>query len=193
MKTAVTDTTDRRTRLTDAAIETLARTGMRGLTHRAVDQAAGLPEGSCSNNFRTRQALLAATVDRLAERDAAELAVSPPPAPNPEEVAGLLAEIVQRWLTVDRDRMLARYELALESTRRPELRKALHHSGTRFRAMAAQLFAVLGAPDPDERARAFVGCLDGLIFDRLAGAGAREIDPRAVRETIRILLQGFIS
>ena len=57
----------RRALIADAAISTLARDGMRGLTHRAVDRAAGLPEGSASYYFRTRQALLQATVERLAE------------------------------------------------------------------------------------------------------------------------------
>ncbi|MCP2294315.1 transcriptional regulator, TetR family [Nocardia amikacinitolerans] len=189
----MTDTADRRTRLADAAVETLARTGMRGLTHRAVDQAAGLPEGSCSNCFRTRQALLEATVERLAERDAAELALPVPAVPDPDELSTLLADIIERWLTTDRDRMLARYELALESTRRPELRKALRDSGARFRTMATELFAALGAPDPDRRANAFVGCLDGVIFDRLAGAGGAEPDRQQLAETVRILFRGFLA
>lgn len=188
----MTDTADRRTRLADAAIDTLAATGMRGLTHRAVDQAAGLPEGSCSNCFRTRQALLEATVDRLADRDAAELALPMLAAPDPDELAMLLADIIERWLTADRNRMLARYELALESTRRPELRKALRDSGTRFRALATELFANLGAPSPAERAHAFVGCLDGVIFDRLAGAGGGEHDRQQLAETVRILVRGFL-
>jgi hypothetical protein len=34
--------------LADVAIETIAAAGMRGLTHRAVDRSAGLPEGSTS-------------------------------------------------------------------------------------------------------------------------------------------------
>jgi DNA-binding transcriptional regulator YbjK len=38
----------RRVLITSAAIETLASGGMRGLTHRAVDQAAGIPPGSTS-------------------------------------------------------------------------------------------------------------------------------------------------
>lgn len=46
---------------------------MRGLTHRAVDEAAGLPQGSTSNLARTRAALLEAAVRRLAEREAAVL------------------------------------------------------------------------------------------------------------------------
>ena len=66
----------RRAEIADAAITTLARDGMRGLTHRAVDRTAGLPEGSASYYFRTRQALLKATVDRLAELDSTDMAAS---------------------------------------------------------------------------------------------------------------------
>ncbi|WP_189544888.1 TetR/AcrR family transcriptional regulator, partial [Streptomyces gelaticus] len=61
------ESSTRRKQLADAAIGTLAAEGMRGLTHRAVDQRAGLAEGSCSYYFRTRQALLQAAVERLAE------------------------------------------------------------------------------------------------------------------------------
>ena len=40
---------DRRTAILDAALELVGTLGMRGLTHRAVDAAAGLPPGSTSN------------------------------------------------------------------------------------------------------------------------------------------------
>ena len=39
----------RRRLLVNAAIEVVAANGLRGLTHRAVDREAGLPEGSCSS------------------------------------------------------------------------------------------------------------------------------------------------
>lgn len=48
----------RQTRIADVAIRTLARDGMRGLTHSAVDRTAGLPQGLASYYYRTRQALL---------------------------------------------------------------------------------------------------------------------------------------
>lgn len=64
---------DRRTVLADAAIGVLADAGVRGLTHRAVDAAAGLPVGTTSAYLRTRQALLTALVRRLVELDQGEL------------------------------------------------------------------------------------------------------------------------
>ena len=40
--------------------------GLRGLTHRAVDRRAGLPEGSCSAYLRTRRALQGALTEHVA-------------------------------------------------------------------------------------------------------------------------------
>src|SRR6266487_2562015 len=61
----------RREELLDAAITVLGERGIHALTHRAVDTAAGLPAGSTSNHFRTRDALLDAVVERFAARDRA--------------------------------------------------------------------------------------------------------------------------
>ena len=107
----------RRTEIADAAITALATRGMRGLTHRAVDQTAGLPEGSSSYYYRTRQALLQAVVERLAELTADEL-----PALSSADLGEFTvrsSKLIQEWLTSGRVRQLARYELTLEATRRP--------------------------------------------------------------------------
>ena len=188
----------RRAEIADAAIATLARDGMRGLTHRAVDRAAGLPEGSASYYFRTRQALLQATVERLAELDSTDMAPGtgmPPgtglPAPSGQDLdafAAAAARIVESWLTSGRERQLARYELALEATRRPELRQALVASGATIRAMVASQFAAAGVRQPGQRAADFVAFLDGLLFDQIAGAGARELTSADLRAAIRALL-----
>ncbi|GLY74260.1 hypothetical protein Airi01_025270 [Actinoallomurus iriomotensis] len=191
----MTVATARRERLADAAIDTLAREGLRGLTHRAVDRAAGVPEGSCSYYFRTRQALLTAAVDRLAELDAADIAALPAP-PDPTELGEndaveALARMVERWVTTGRVQMLARYELALEATRRSELRATLVAAGVRFRAIAESLLTAMGAAEPARQAPIFVACLDGLIFDHLAGAGALELKPDELRAALRDLLRAF--
>jgi len=194
----------RRAEIADAAISTLARDGMRGLTHRAVDRAAGLPEGSASYYFRTRQALLQATVERLAELDSTDMppgtdmpprADMPPstglPASSGQDLdafAAAAARIVESWLTSGRERQLARYELALEATRRPELRQALVASGATIRAMVASQFAAAGVRQPCQRAADFVAFLDGLLFDQIAGAGARELTSADLRAAIRALL-----
>lgn len=189
----MTEATTRRERLADAAIATLARAGMRGLTHRAVDQAAGVPEGSASYYFRTRQTLLQAAVERLAELDTAEL-LDRPGLTGPADlgqVADAVAGLVEHWITTGRERMLARYELALEANRRPELRTVFDAAGTRSRALAVAVLTAAGAPDPARQAPLLVAYLDGLIFDHLAGAGALELTRSDLRAALEELLGGF--
>jgi DNA-binding transcriptional regulator YbjK len=190
----------RRALIADAAISTLARDGMRGLTHRAVDRTAGLPEGSASYYFRTRQALLQATVERLAELDRMDMAASAallagaaapaPPGHELDAMAALAAALVESWLTAGRERQLARYELSLEATRRPGLRQTLVASGAGIRAFAADRFAAAGVPEPSRRAADFVAFVDGLLFDQIAGAGNRELTAADVRAAIGTLLAG---
>src|SRR5262245_7638976 len=119
-----TPSTSRADLVADTALALLAERGMRGLTHRAVDEAAGLPQGSTSNLARTRQALLELAVRRHAEREARLLAPTDGPDPHggPDALAEVLALAVHRTLTEGSDLLIARYELALEATRRPELR-----------------------------------------------------------------------
>ncbi|MFE3902071.1 TetR/AcrR family transcriptional regulator [Streptomyces sp. NPDC059153] len=185
--------TTRRQELADVAISTLARAGMRGLTHRAVDEAAGVPTGTCSYYFRTRQALLQATVERLAEADIVDLADHPAVAKPADiaKVAAVAASLVERWSTAGRERMLARYELSLESTRRPELHAVLVEAGEAYRAIARDLLTAMGASDPPSQAPIFVAFLDGLVFDHLAGAGALRLTSDELRRTFLDLLYGF--
>ncbi|MES9538807.1 TetR family transcriptional regulator [Actinomadura sp. NPDC000600] len=187
----------RREELADAAITTLAEAGMRGLTHRAVDKAAGLPEGSCSYYFRTRQALLQAAVERLEQVDTAELtarpALSGADAPGHEGVAEAAAHLVEHWTTAGRERMLARYELALEATRRPELRTVLVRAGARSRQLAEAMLTAIGAPAPAVQAPLLVAYLDGLIFDHLAGAGALALTHAELKAALLDLLHAFTT
>ena len=176
----------RRTHLTDAAIETLATHGMRGLTHRAVDRTAELPEGSTSYYFRTRLALLEAIVDRLVESTSADFATMPTDTTVPtdlDDLAAVTAGRLHAWLSDGRERQIARYEINLEATRRPELRAIVDASRDRIRRPVAVAFADHGVPDPDSRALDFVACLDGLLFDVIVG-GRTPLPDRAELTTV---------
>ncbi|MBE3007907.1 TetR family transcriptional regulator [Microbispora sp. NEAU-D428] len=180
----------------DAAIAILAERGMRGLTHRAVDEAAGLPPGSTSNHARTRAALLELTLARLAEREEAVFtAAMPADGGMPEgagdvaRLAGLMATTMHAAITVHRETTIARYELALEASRRPELRKVYDEMGRRFREQAVAALAAAGSPDPVRHGRQMVAYVEGLLFDAVVGAGdvptLEELDA-AFRELLRI-------
>lgn len=185
--------------IADTAIALLAERGLRGLTHRAVDEAAGLPAGSTSNLARTRAALLETAFARLVqlETDALAAASALPPSgtePSPERFADLVAETLHHTLTERRVQTLARFEFALEATRRPELRAIYDAGGTAFREPARQLLAALGSTDPDRHGRSFIAWCEGVLFDSLAGAGSRTAP---TREELRVglleLLDGLLA
>ncbi|MFJ8083240.1 TetR/AcrR family transcriptional regulator [Streptomyces sp. NPDC096205] len=167
--------TDRRTLLADAAITVLTESGMRGLTHRAVDRAAGLPPGTTSAYLRTRTALLTALVRRLVALDQAELEEIGGRTPVPrdaEELAAGLVAFVERRLTGDgRRRSLARYACALESVHHPELREILVPRANTARQAVQDFLAAQGLPDAAERTVTLLTCVDGLVFDRLVNGG----------------------
>jgi len=178
---------DRRTHIADVTIGTIAREGMRGLTHRAVDRAAGLPEGSTSYYFRTREALLFAALARMAELDTADIGELPDirgPA-DLDLLSGLLAKIMRAWLTTGRDRTLARYELSLEATRRPALRAKMTEYGASFRKLTETMLVAAGVPEPRRRAQAFDSFIDGVLFHQIAQVGAGVLTDEDLAATCR--------
>lgn len=118
---------ERRVILTDAAVDVLAHEGARGLTFRAVDARAGVPVGTASNYFSSRDDLLMQTGARISSRmtpDPAQVEQIMLPAPSRELVTELMHWLVRR-MADDRTGYLAMLELRLEATRRPELRTQL--------------------------------------------------------------------
>lgn len=185
----------------DTAIALLAERGLRGLTHRAVDEAAGLPAGSTSNHARTRSALLETAFARLCRLEAEIFEDAANPGGllaldklSPETAADLVAAQLHDTLTLRRDQALARFELALEATRRPELRAIYDAAGATFREPARGLMAALGAPDPDRAGRTFIAFSEGILFDSVAGAGSRAVPTREeIRDGLLELFRGMLT
>jgi AcrR family transcriptional regulator len=165
----VVENSERRRLLADAGLGVLAREGSRGLTHRAIDDAAGVPEGTTSNYFRTRDALVRGLVDRIGERLAPtpeELERRAGETPSREQFAGYLRDIVRR-LVSQRDVTLALFELRLEGARRPEVaavletwRRAGFDGDVEFNELA-------GLPGGRREIALFHYAIDGLLLDLL--------------------------
>jgi DNA-binding transcriptional regulator YbjK len=117
----------RRDLLADAGLRVLARAGARGLTHRAVDHEAGVPAGTASNYFRSRDALLGGLGERIFQRltpDPAVLAELGAREPSTDLFVDYIRDIVRR-LSAAPDLARALIELRLEGARRPELGRIL--------------------------------------------------------------------
>ena len=160
----------RREVLVDAALDVIGATGMRGLTHRAVDRQAGLPEGSCSAYFRTRQTLQLAAARRLVDllnTDVEKLtAKTSALEPHSPEAAAEVVRMFQKWLA-DPRLLLGRLEFALEATRDDEIASVLTEGRERLVEVACTSLSGAGEDDV-RRTRTLVAALDGLMLGALS-------------------------
>lgn len=179
---------DRRDAIADAAIHLVATRGLRGLTHRAVDAEAGLPPGSTSYYLRTRNALLTACVNRMLVRDLTATS----PDPGKIRLEELLVAMVIGLSQEGADDLAARYELSLEARRQPELQDAIITGGRQLREGLAGMLAALGIPDAAEVAWPVAAMMDGLMYDRLAGAGTT-LSPAAYETAVRRSLTALLA
>ncbi|WP_431985170.1 TetR/AcrR family transcriptional regulator [Streptomyces qinglanensis] len=192
--------TSRAALIADTAIRLLSERGMRGLTHRAVDEAAGLPPGSTSNHARTRAALLEAAVRRLTELEGSvlhtsDMAAASGAAGGPGPLAGLVATALHRHLTRHRVLLVARYELALEATRRPELRAHYDRTGlSDFAGPLRELLAAAGSRAPERHALSLLAWCDGVLFTCTAGTFSSTVPTEEeLRESVREILTGMLA
>ncbi|SCF31361.1 TetR/AcrR family transcriptional regulator [Micromonospora mirobrigensis] len=162
--------TDRRQLLLDAAIRVLGTRGLRQLTHRAVDAEAGLPEGSASNQFRTRDALVAGVFGRLVEVETAawdQLAGELPPG-DPDAFVTVLGGLIRHLTTEGRVVVQARHALFVEAAVHPELRQEIGAGRDRLARWGVPVVAALGSADPGAHFRMLLALVDGLLGNQLA-------------------------
>jgi DNA-binding transcriptional regulator YbjK len=164
--------TPRSTQIADAALTVLAEGGGRGLTHRAVDSEAGLPQGSTSNLFRTRDALMAAALDRHVERETELLTAVREAGPADQTTvaaaASLLSEALTQLASPPTDTLTAaRFELYSEVRRRPELRPRLSVVRAGYVELTAEVLLRAGLDGSKPNATAALALLEGLTVDLL--------------------------
>jgi DNA-binding transcriptional regulator YbjK len=172
----------RRKVLTDAAVHVLAQQGSRGLTHRALDDEAGLPRGTASNFFATKDSIIDAILVRIGQRLAPDPAVHARLAlrePGKELFAAYMKDIVQR-LTSDRDAALALFELRLEATRRPHVEQAISAWLREGLASDVAFNTRMGLPGGEQEIALFHYAINGFILDQITV----QVQPEANRDEV---------
>jgi DNA-binding transcriptional regulator YbjK len=173
---------ERRAALADAGLRVLATTGARGLTHRAVDAEAGVPIGTTSNYFRSRDALLGALAERIMERFAPDdqvLATLAAREPSLELFTDYVRYIVERT-TRQPDLTRALIELRLEAVRRPGLARILGETLRRGYRHDVAFHAATGLPGGAFEVALLHYAIDGLLLDLLTTSIDAGFDPDEV-------------
>ncbi|MFD4366402.1 TetR/AcrR family transcriptional regulator [Rhodococcus sp. NPDC058521] len=162
----------RRTDLLDSAIDMIGAEGMRALTHRRVDEQAGVPLGSASNHFRTRRALLEGVLDRLLEVDRHVIArITVTALPNS---VGTLADALTAYLAhasgPEATRSRARFAVFAESAGDSALTAAIEVRRTDLIGVIARSLTSMGDDvNPNAAARALADHLDGALLHTITG------------------------
>lgn len=165
----------RRDQVLDAAVHVLGSGGLRGLTYQAVDRAAGVPAGTTSNHFRSRDRLVAGVVAHLQELDASDWRrfANTSIDGDAEALTTALTRMVRHMLGAGRHRTAARYALALEGIARPPVREQLSQARESLIELTSAWLADLGSPAPREHCTILFDYIEGLLFHQITTSGAR--------------------
>jgi TetR/AcrR family transcriptional repressor of bet genes len=182
----------RREQLMVATIDVIARKGFSELTLADVAETAKLSTGIVNFYFKSKDALLAATLAHMvgeyqrywrANVDAA----GPSPA---AKLTAMLEGDFQR-LVANRKTVTVWYAFWGEARWRPDFISVCQGLSQEFQAVASDLFAQLRTPDRDPRliAKGFSAMSDGLWLDMLINP--KETDRDTARRVVRAFLHGL--
>jgi DNA-binding transcriptional regulator YbjK len=192
--TTMTFSTRQRVLLT-AAVRVLARSGMRGLTHRAVDSEADLPQGSCSAYMRTRLALLTRLTEYVTAhfaRDIEELTVRIEEHPTVDSSYAVqqTTAMMRSWLR-EPEMLLARVELAIEGSRQPEIAAIIQSELHDLEDIVEHVMASKGHEHSRARATTLIAAIDGVLMHALR----KEPEERAayLRDSMELLMGALVG
>lgn len=157
-------------KLLDAAVAQLAHDGVPGLTHRKVEERAGLAQGSVKYYFRSSDGLLEAVLRHLADR-AVPLVLTVSPKEREAAAAGDTGALQQRAAQIaesmlaDPEEVRARLHLYLHAAGDPRLTALVAAQRDRF---VAAIKTSLPGPGSEAAARFVCAVVDGILLDQVS-------------------------
>jgi DNA-binding transcriptional regulator YbjK len=162
----------RRLLLLQTTLRLIADDGIDAVSHRSVAEAAGVPLGSTTYWFSSRQDMLRQALEHFARLEIETLR---------ERLGAVLGRRLSRKRLVDeftdllapqlgqaRWRTVAQYALLNEAARQPELEPICREWTEAWQEALLEVFGSLGTREPELEARMFLAMLDGLLLEQLA-------------------------
>lgn len=169
----------RRAAILNGVIELLATRGLEGVTHRAVDQVAGLPQGSSSYYFPRKAPLLIAASQHLAEmleKDCDELQVGfaeTAAKQGLEAAVGYVAKELVTYADSSRNLFLARMELTMAAARRDDLADVGAQLTAAARRPIEFFLELISDGRADVPIETCAGLIDGITLMYATGQGPK--------------------
>lgn len=184
-------TASRREQILEATLRVIGRSGRQAVTHRAVAEEAGVPLGSTTYYFESRDDLLRQALEHVAASEVERYRELGEDLRRIKSARELADRLIDELVAAAQDRIayIAEYELWLEAGRRPELREAATNWCDAEQRSVAGAMEALGSADPVTDASLVVAAIDGLGERVLA----REDDPAEAAEEFRPELRRLIE
>jgi len=181
----------RRRGILEAVLRLVAEGGVDAVTHRRVAAAAGVPLGSTTYYFRSRDELVLEAFRLYVAGNTALYAdlERSTGSDTLENLVDLLVTATQRQFD-DGAMLLAEYELILFSARNPEFARE-YRAWQRTHAMhLTERLERLGFPKPLAAAETVIAAMRGFELDRLARGETSFAD---LHQRVHALLRGLLS
>jgi DNA-binding transcriptional regulator YbjK len=170
-----------------AALAVIGRGGVAAVTHRTVAEEAGVPLGSLTYYFGSKQELLREALRLHVAEDAGrmsalagELAAG---GADGAEIVDAFAQMLERGHPD-----IAQFELYLEAARDPELRDVAVESLRAYAEIAETALGAAGVAEADAFAGIIVATIDGIGLHR----GAAGDEAPDIRTALGLLLRALI-
>lgn len=180
----------RRLAILDATLHVMGAGGIDAVTHRKVAEAAGVPLGSTTYYFESRDDLIRqacrhyfAGVLSFADALVGEFTVR-----DPEALVEYWVQLVHRQLE-ERDLLLAEYEIFLYAARDDMLAKDLNAWERAATGRLGDALERFGVHRPLESARLFQNAVRGYELERLTHAGTTEAQ---LRDRLRTIMNAIV-
>jgi TetR/AcrR family transcriptional regulator, regulator of biofilm formation and stress response len=181
----------RRQLLLETTLSVIETEGVAAVTHRRVAELAGVPLGSTTYWFASRQEMLTEALAHFARLDIETVRRRFAPAGRRPSRRKLVDEFVAYLMPqfgANRSHTAAQYALLQEAAREPALEPAVRAWTEAWQAALTDLFAALGAGRPGLEARMFLAMMDGLSLVQLAAP-----DEKFEHETLRPALNAWFA
>lgn len=168
---------------------------MRGLTHRAVDGEAGLPQGSCSAYMRTRLALLTRLTEYVTAHFARDienltLRIEERPSIDTAYAVQQTTAMMRSWV-LEPEMLLARVELSIEAARQPEIAEIIRAELRDLEDIVEHVMTCKGHEHSQARAATLIASIDGVLMHALREDPADR--PAYLRDSMELLMGAFVG
>jgi DNA-binding transcriptional regulator YbjK len=167
---------ERRERILRATLSVIGRSGIGAVTHRSVAEEAGVPLGSLTYWFGTKDDLLREALRRFVATEAERLRGVAERLGAGASPADLATQYAAELEGSQGPEQIAQFELYLEAGRNPALQDIARESFRAYEEVAIAALRAAGAPDPERLAPLFVALADGLGLRRMAAGATPPLD-----------------